>query len=174
MTGTKPQSYWKRTDGDEMPRIQAILLITLVLGAFACGPKTAIPDPQPLPAGQSWAGVWYSPQFEHMYLRQQGDAVNGIYAYKFGGTLEGEANGNVMKFQWLEPGDKSEARREVKGKGWLQLVKEGEKVKLKGEWGYNDAYSGGGIWEAEWVRPMDADDPRSLEQWKEMQGLTDE
>lgn len=156
-----------------MNRVAFVALALFVLVASACGPRANIPDPQPLPAGQSWAGVWFSPQFEHMYLRQQGDTVRGVYAYKFGGTLEGEANGNILVFQWIEPGDKSEARREVKGKGWLQLVKEGEKTVLKGEWGYNDERTGGGVWEAEWVRPMDADDPRSIEEWKEQQGLAD-
>lgn len=148
----------------------ALLLLVLSF-AISCGPKAKIPDSQPLPAGQSWAGVWYSPQFEHMYLRQTGEAVNGIYTYKYGGTLEGTASGNILKFDWLDPGDKNEARRRVMGKGWLQMTRQGDLIVLKGEWGYNDARTGGGVWEAEFVRPMDADDPRSIEDWKREQGM---
>lgn len=146
----------------------------LVLSFVGCGPKAKIPDPGPLPAGQSFAGVWFSPQFEHMYLRQQGDAVNGVYTYKYGGTLEGAANGNLIKFTWIDPGSKEEARRSLKGKGWLQIYKEGELTKMRGEWGYNEDYAGGGIWEAEYVRPMDPEDPRSIEEWRKAQGLEEE
>lgn len=151
-----------------------MLLCVLMLFTAACGAKAKLPDPQPLPAGQSWAGVWYSTQFEHMFLRQTGDEVHGIYTYKFGGTLDGKTNGNLMTFTWIEPGDKNEARRDVKGKGWLQMTREGDLLKLKGEWGYNDQLAGGGIWEAEYVRPMDETDPRSLEAWRKEQGLIEE
>lgn len=151
--------------------LYAMSLMVLFVLVSSCGPKTKIPDSQPLPAGQSWAGVWYSTQFEHMYLRQTGESVNGIYTYKFGGTMEGTANGNLLKFTWVEPGDKNEARRQVKGKGWLQMVREGDLIKLKGEWGYNDAMSGGGVWEAEYVRTMDSEDPRNLDDWKREQGM---
>ena len=104
-----------------------------------------------------------------MYLRQTGDQVNGIYTYNDGGTIEGTTNGNLITFTWLDPGNKEEARRRFVGKGYLQLLKDGETVKLKGEWGYNDSYHGGGPWEAEWVRDMDKDDPLSLEEWQEKQ-----
>lgn len=155
-----------------MRKAQALLLIVLAASwLMSCGPKAKIPDSQPLPAGQSWAGVWYSPQFEHMFLRQTGDAINGIYTYKYGGTIEGETNGNIMKFTWIDPGSKEEARRSLTGKGWFQLVKEDGMARLKGEWGYNDAMTGGGVWEAEFVRTMDADDPRNLEDWREEQGI---
>lgn len=158
-----------------MRRAQAIFLVAMLSMLIAgCGNKADIPDPKPLPAGQSFAGVWYSTQFEHMYLRQTGDEVRGIYTYKQGGTMEGTANGNLLKFTWIDPGNKDEARRSLKGQGWLQMVKEGELIKLKGEWGYNDARSGGGVWAAEYVRKMDPEDPRSLEEWREQQGLSDE
>ena len=107
-------------------------------------------------------------------LASVADEVRGIYTYKVGGTLEGTVNGNIMKFTWIDPGDKDEARRSLKGKGWLQMTKEGDLTVLKGEWGYNDAMTGGGVWEAEWVRDMDAEDPRSLEEWRESQGMDDD
>ena len=158
------------------PRVQnsVVAMLVLVLAfMMGCGPRANIPDAQPLPAGQSWAGVWYSTQFEHMHLRQTGDDVNGIYTYKFGGTIQGKANGNILKFTWLEPGDKNEARRAVRGEGWLAMTREGDLIVLKGEWGYNDAMTGGGVWEAEFVRTMNADDPRNLEEWRKEQGLSE-
>ena len=114
-----------------MRNVLAPMMILLFVLTASCGTKTQLPDAQPLPAGQSWAGVWYSTQFEHMYLRQTGDDVNGIYTYKFGGTLEGKANGNLMTFTWLDPGDKGEARRAIKGKGWLQMNREVQAVEDK-------------------------------------------
>lgn len=145
-----------------------MMLVALVVG---CSGGGKIPDAEPLPAGQNFAGVWFSPQFEHMFLRQQGDEIHGVYTYKYGGTLEGTADGNLLEFKWIDPGSKSEARRSLDGNGWLQMYREGDLVKLRGEWGYNDARTGGGIWEAEYVRPMDADDPRSIEEWREQQGI---
>ena len=149
----------------------APMMILLFVFSTSCKTGAKLPDPQPLPAGQSWAGLWFSPQFEHMYLRQTGDDVNGIYTYKFGGTLQGKTNGNLMTFEWIDPGDKTEARRSIKGKGWLQMTREGDQIRLKGEWGYEDNLNGGGIWEAEFVRTMTAEDPRSLDDWKREQGM---
>ncbi len=140
------------------------VLIALAFILTACGPSQKIPEPKPLPAGASFAGVWYSTQFEHMYLRQTGDEVRGIYAYKNGGTLEGIANGNVLKFDWIDPGDKETARRRFEGKGYLEMKKKGEILVLEGEWGYNESATGGGPWTAEYVRPMDPEDPRSLDE----------
>lgn len=139
-------------------------LFSLAFLLASCGPSQKIPEAKPLPAGASFAGVWFSKQFEHMYLRQSGDQVNGIYAYKNGGTLEGTANGNVLEFTWIDPGDKETARRRFEGKGFLVMTREGESLQLQGEWGYNDSYTGGGPWEAEYIRPMDPEDPRSLDE----------
>ena len=151
--------------------LSTLIVLSLFAFVLGCGPKAKLPDAQPLPAGQSWAGVWYSSQFEHMYLRQVGEEVHGIYTYKFGGTIDGKANGNLLTFTWIEPGDKTEARRDVTGKGWLAMNRDGDLIKIKGEWGYNDEMTGGGVWDAEFVRTMDATDPRTLDDWKREQGM---
>ncbi len=140
------------------------LLFIVVAFSMSCSAGQKLPEPQPMPEGATFGGVWFSPQFEHMYLRQTGNEVRGIYAYKSGGTLEGEVNGNLMTFKWIDPGDKVNATRSVSGEGYLQMVREGDRVVLRGEWGYNDSRTGGGPWEAEWVREMDADDPRNLDE----------
>lgn len=150
-----------------MKQWSLLFLIVSALLIASCGPSTKVPDPQPLPAGQTWAGVWYSQQFEHMYLRQTGDDVRGIYTYKDGGTLEGKMNGNLLTFTWIDPGSKTEARRTIQGQGYLTMQREGDDVTLRGEWGYNDDRGGAGVWTAEFVRAMDAEDPRTLEEWRE-------
>ncbi len=146
----------------------ALSLLIILLSGFviSCGPTHKLPEVKALPAGQTWSGVWYSKQYEHMYLRQIGDEVHGIYSQKDGGTIEGRANGNLLEFKWLDPGSKSEARRSLHGRGYLSMKRDGDLIILTGEWGYNEDNHGGGIWEAEFVRVADADDPRNLEELK--------
>lgn len=138
-------------------------LAVLGLGLMNCAGQQHVPKPQPMPVGKNFTGVWYSPQFEHMHLRQTGDKVSGIYTYKSGGRIEGEVDGNVLVFNWIEPGDKEKARRTMKGRGYLQLVQEGDTTKLVGEWGYSDNVTGGGPWKAEWVRQLQPEDPLTLQ-----------
>ncbi len=143
----------------------------LALGAMVwCGPgcKSAptIPEPQSMPTGVKLSGVWFSPQFEQMYIRQVGDEVRGVYTYKYGGTFEGKITGNLIKFKWLEPGDASTARRTFQGEGYWQVSKDGDRIFLKGKWGYNDDALGGGPWEAEHVRDLEDGDPRTIEDYR--------
>src|SRR5690554_3597243 len=98
----------------------SLLLLGLVLGA--CSTAAPMPQTQSMPAGQDFTGVWYSPQFEHMNLRQTGDRVAGVYTYQNGGRIEGTVDGNILTFTWIEPGDKTRARRTMQGAGYLQLI----------------------------------------------------
>jgi hypothetical protein len=145
--------------------LSLVLVVCLIATSLvACSSKKqVVPDPKPRPTGTSFGGVWYSDQFEHMFLRQQGDKVRGIYSYDYGGTLEGTVEGNLMKFQWIDPGSKEEARRSFEGRGYFQLVQEGDSVRLVGKWGYGESYTGGGPWTAERVRDIDPEDPQTLE-----------
>ena len=141
--------------------------LALLLGCSGAS-ESKLPAPKPMPSGVSFAGKWYSTQFEHMYLRQVGDSVRGIYTYKYGGTLEGKVNGNLLVFDWIDPGETKYATRTRKGKGYFQLTtdKNGNAI-IVGKWGYNKSHQDGGIWKAEWVRDMDSDDPRSLKEWRD-------
>lgn len=147
-----------------------LLCSSLCLSLLGCsgGAETKMPDPKPMPAGASFSGVWYSQQFEHMYLRQIGDSVRGIYTYKYGGTLEGKINGNMLVFDWIDPGDTTSATRTRKGKGYftLSIDSEGNSV-VKGRWGYDDDRANGGLWEAIYQRQIEGEDPRTLEEWRE-------
>ena len=90
-------------------------LFAIGTGLAGCAASGDVPDPTPMPEDASFEGVWYSPQFEHMYLRQEGDSVRGVYAYKSGGRLEGTVNGNVLVFEWDDPGSKQKATRSMSG-----------------------------------------------------------
>ena len=144
-----------------------VVSVALVVAASACGTKSAVPNAQPMPTGKSYSGVWYSPQFEHMHLKQTGDKVSGIFTYRQGGRLEGTVDGNLLVFDWVEPGDKTQARRTMKGSGYLRLVEKGDKTMLLGEWGYNDQVTGGGPWKAEYVRELEPEDPLTLQALEE-------
>ena len=141
--------------------VPALLVITLCT-LLSCASTPVIPAPGPRPSGMSFDGVWFSPQFEDMYLRQSGEQLNGIYTYKYGGTIEGIVSGNLMTFTWIEPGSRKGARRELRGQGYLQMVAVGDEIKLVGEWGYGEDPVGGGPWEAEFVRKREDEDPRDL------------
>lgn len=153
-----------------LPLVALCLMVAAPLlavgGCASTGPT--VPNPGTLPQEASFEGVWYSRQFEHMFLTRTGDEVTGVYAYKNGGKIEGTVEGNLLKFKWVEPGSKEHAIKGQSGHGYLKLVREGDKLELVGKWGYEDDYLGGGPWEAEWVRQLDpADDPTTLEELRE-------
>ena len=140
--------------------------VALVCVVSSCKSTPKVPPAGPMPVGGKVSGVWFSQQFEQMYLRQVGDEVRGIYTYKYGGTIEGKITGDLIKFKWIDPGDPREARRTLQGEGYWQIVREGEQVFLRGRWGYNEDYYEGGPWEAEWVRDVEADDPKNIEEFR--------
>lgn len=131
-----------------------------------CKSAPTIPEAQSMPTGVKLSGVWYSDQFEQMYIRQTGDEVRGVYTYKYGGTFEGKITGNLIKFKWLEPGDSTSARRTFKGEGYWQVSKEGDRIFLKGKWGYEGEMTGGGPWNAEHIRDLEGADPKSIEDYR--------
>ena len=82
--------------------------------------------------------------------------------YEDGGKLEGKVDGNLLIFDWKDPGSKEHAERTMSGRGYLKLVKGKNKMKLKGEWGYDDNATGAGPWTAEFVRELESGDPMRL------------
>lgn len=138
------------------------MLLVVSLGS-SCATTSGIPSAGTMPEGMTFAGLWYSDQYEHMYLTQTGNRVEGVYAYGEGGTIEGEVTGNLLVFEWVEPGSREHVRRTRRGKGYLQMMPDGETYKLVGEWGYNEEHRGGGPWTADFIRPEENEDPRTLE-----------
>lgn len=141
------------------------VMALVALPLMACSSGTSIPDASPMPEGESFTGLWYSDQFEHMYLYQDGDGVEGVYGYGRGGTLEGEVDGNILLFQWHEPGDRAAAVQDKTGQGYLQFRADGAQVELVGEWGYEENRTGGGPWTAEFIRGIEDGDPQTIEEF---------
>ena len=145
-----------------------LLLALLSLSVGGCGTSSPpMPSPGPVPTGAQFQGVWYSPQFEQMYLRRTGDKVRGVYTYKYGGTFEGEVQGNLLMFKWIEPGKASEARRDIQGRGYFELTQGPKGPMLKGRWGYNEDAQGGGPWTAERIRDLEEGDPVDIKEFRE-------
>ena len=82
-----------------------------------------------------------------MEFKQKGDRVTATFSYSNGGTLEGTMDGNVLYFEWFQPGDFSKARRDVKGSGYFILADDGRS--FSGRWGYDSQREGGGVWTGE-------------------------
>ncbi len=138
------------------------LLSTLLLSSalLACGPTTFEVPQGTMPAGASWQGEWYSTQYEKMLVTQEGNTIKGTFSYRTGGTFEGEMKGDVVYFEWVQPGDMSQARAEIRGHGYWRMSEDG--ATFEGEWGYHDDHTGGGKWEGERIsddRPADPIDP---------------
>ena len=145
-------------------RAAAAIALAFVFAIGGCVSSGSVPAGEPLPADQSFEGVWYSPQFDQMYLQQDGDEVTGVYTYEMGGKLEGTADGNVLRFEWKDAGDKQTATRSLSGRGYFQLVETENGYRLKGQWGYDESRSDGGPWNADFIRDIDASDPTTLDE----------
>ncbi len=141
-----------------------VVVMAVVFGVSGCTTAAGVPSPGQMPDGMSFAGLWYSDQFEHMYLHQEGDRVEGVYAYGTGGKISGEVRGNLLVFDWEEPGSRDQVRRTMRGKGYLQLVADGDGYNLVGEWGYNEDHRGAGPWTADFIRSPENEDPRTLDE----------
>ncbi len=144
--------------------ISLVVMAIMSVGLIACSASSPVADP--MPQGQSYSGLWYSPQYEHMYLHQDGDRVVGVYTYRGGGEIEGKVEGNLLLFDWDQPGDRDAARRDMQGKGFFHLVERGDGVELEGQWGYNEDREGA-PWEAEYIREWKDSDPRTLQELRD-------
>ncbi len=143
------------------PMLMAIAMVVAMMG-WGCSSGPSVPDASPMPEGEDYSGMWYSEQFEHMFLKQEGDEVVGVYTYQGGGSIEGRVEGNLLLFDWYEPGDRQRARRSMEGKGYFQLRGGQEGPELEGQWGYRGDRQGAGPWNAEWIRDLEDRDPLDL------------
>ena len=124
----------------------------LALSATACGSKPPEIVAGKMPDGGNFAGVYFSPQYGEMNMVQNGSAVIGEYKQEMRtGKIQGEASGDLMKFEWIErKALVSNRAQETRGHGYFRYVVDpanGDHI-LKGEWGLGDAQLGGGPWNA--------------------------
>lgn len=142
-----------------------ILSLSLVLGSVGCGSGPTGPKSAAMPEGGNWSGVYFSPQYGEMHLVQNGSAVRGRYKKdERTGDIQGEADGNLLEFQWVEyKALVSNRPQETRGHGYFQYFVDpnsGDHV-LKGRWGIGDNNTNGGEWNAYRSRTREPD-PDSL------------
>ena len=130
----------------------------LVAACLACvlaacgGGSSARVSAGPMPEGGTFTGVYHSPQYGDMNLIQNGSAVVGDYKQEMrSGKIQGEAEGDVLRFEWVESKAMIGNRpTETRGHGYFKYkidAGNGDHV-LAGEWGLGESNSGGGPWNA--------------------------
>jgi hypothetical protein len=114
-----------------------------------------------MPAEGSFTGVYFSPQYGEMHMVQNGNAVVGKYKQdERSGSIQGEADGDVMHFEWTEHKAMISNRPgTAHGHGYFRYMVDpanGDHV-LKGRWGLDDDDTKGGEWNAYKSRKLEPD-----------------
>lgn len=139
-------------------RFTFVLATSLALGAgallSACGgaqTQASAFEPGPAIPGLNLSGRWYSQDFGDIELTQTGPKVMGKYEHPRGpehnGTIRGDVVGDVLRIEWIQPGDTAAAVFPIRGRAAFRISKDGKK--LDGRWGYDDDDSAGGTWTAD-------------------------
>ncbi len=131
---------------------QAALLSVSFASIGACGGGSAgAPSPTTMPEGGTFTGVFDSPQYGRLQMRQNGTTVIGEYVKdEREGRIEGNANGNVLRFTWVEHREMIRGRpTSTRGRGYFQyVIDENQNHALAGFWGHDDSETNGGPWRA--------------------------
>jgi hypothetical protein len=131
----------------------AVLLGWVALGGAACGggpsAKFSIAAKGgPMPAGQSWEGVYYNPVYGYLHVVGEGGNLTGRWRRTNSsgwGELSGSADGNVLNFTWTEHkyGEVGPAA-DVKGTGvFVFKLGPNDIPELDGQFAINDSDSVG-------------------------------
>jgi hypothetical protein len=128
------------------------LILVLAPGCGGDGIRHANVSPETMPSGQSFTGVYHSPQYGEMQLVQTGTQIVGEYTQdERHGRIQGTAQGNLMRFEWTEERELVHGRpTTTRGHGYFRYVADGNGVDwaLLGEWGHDQNETGGGPWNA--------------------------
>ena len=128
------------------------LFATAALNGGCSGSARTARTAQAMPAGGSFSGVWFSPQYGEMHLEQSGTAVVGRYFKdERQGRIQGALEGNLLRFEWTESRELvANHPVQTKGHGYFHITKNEDEDtwNLVGEWGHDDDESGGGAWTA--------------------------
>jgi hypothetical protein len=133
--------------------LSAVLALSWALFALVgCGGGAPGLRAGPMPAGGSFTGVWFSPQYGEMHMVQNGATVIGRYAKEEKtGRIQGTVDGDLMRFEWTQKRELIVGRKtESKGHGYFRVFEDpSEKAwKIDGRWGNDDSETNGGPWSA--------------------------
>ena len=128
------------------------LAIGLALGVAACGAQNQnAVKPGPAIPGLKLSGKWYSQEFGDMILIHAGNTVSGTYEDPRGpdhnGRFRGRIKGDILRLDWVKPGNMDAAIMPRRGKGWLRIGRTGRN--MIGRWGFDESNTDGGAWTAE-------------------------
>lgn len=127
-------------------------MLAVAAQIFGCGGAgRANISSGPMPAGETFTGVWHSPQYGEMQLVQTGNSVVGEYVHdERRGRIQGNATGDVLRFEWTERRELVSGRpNTTRGRGYFRFeVGDDNDRYLVGEWGHDDNETGGGPWRA--------------------------
>jgi hypothetical protein len=133
----------------------ALSLVTALL--LACSaPAVKVPPSKPLSATIKLDGTWDS-NYGQLKLITQDSNLNATY--EFGqydyerGIISGKIKGDIVIFDWVQPGDRSAAVPRQSGKGWWRISQDG--LNFEGEWGFEKSNHGGGKWSASRAQRFD-------------------
>ncbi len=127
------------------------LLLSLSPGCGGDGIRHANVSPGVMPAGQTFTGVWHSPQYGEMQMVQTGSQVVGEYTQdERHGRIQGTAQGDLMRFEWTEQRELVMGRpTTTRGHGYFQFqIGADTDSYIVGEWGHDQNETGGGPWRA--------------------------
>ena len=133
------------------PWLLGTILVTLAPGCGGDGIHHASVSSAPMPAGETFTGVWHSPQYGEMHITQTGAQVIGDYTQdERHGRIQGTAQGNVLRFEWSEERELISGHpTTTRGHGYFQfqIGDDGDSYIL-GNWGHDENETGGGPWNA--------------------------
>lgn len=132
--------------------ISLVLAFSLALGACGgAGGGRANVTPGVMPTGETFTGVYFSPQYGEMQVVQTGSQVVGEYVKdERRGQIQGTATGDLLRFEWTERRELVQGRPTVsRGRGYFRFVVGADQTRnLLGEWGHENNETGGGPWNA--------------------------
>ena len=131
--------------------VSASFAAALLAAGCGGGINRANVSPGPMPDGETFTGVWHSPQYGEMQLVQTGNSVVGEYVhYERRGRIQGTVTGDLMRFEWTERRELVAGRpNTTRGRGYFRFqVGDDNDRYIVGEWGHDDSETGGGPWRA--------------------------
>lgn len=152
--------------------VRKLSVLAVAVSSFAllgaCGgqgpqAKVANVQPQELPPGATWNGVWFNQLYGMLHLVHTGSTIQGKWKRTDGsawGEMRGEVDGNLFRFEWAEYKEGFVgAAGTYRGRGYFVYKRPaGDNVddRLEGEWGQNDDETGN-PWDCIKQRNMKAD-----------------